>query len=40
MITNQALYQLSYSSMWARIIGPPPRSGNAAQRCLNAGLRF
>jgi hypothetical protein len=26
--------------MWARIIGPPPRSGNAAQRCLNAGLRF
>jgi hypothetical protein len=25
MITNQALYQLSYSSTWARIIGPPYR---------------
>ena len=41
MITNQALYQLSYSSTWARIIGRPPRSGNAgAQRFLNTGLRL
>jgi hypothetical protein len=30
MITNQALYQLSYSSTWARIIGPAARSGNVA----------
>lgn len=29
MITNQALYQLSYSSTWARIIRPRPGGGNA-----------
>jgi|KBSMisStaDraftv2_1062788.scaffolds.fasta_scaffold1447251_2 hypothetical protein len=41
MITNQALYQLSYSSTWARIIRPRPGGGNAGgQRFLKAGLRF
>jgi hypothetical protein len=29
MITNQALYQLSYSSTWARIIRRLPPAGNA-----------
>ena len=29
MITNQALYQLSYSSTWARIIRRRPAAGNA-----------
>ena len=29
MITNQALYQLSYSSTWARIIRPRPGGSNA-----------
>lgn len=41
MITNQALYQLSYSSTWLRIIGRPlPQQQRAPQRFLNTGLRF
>lgn len=33
MITNQALYQLSYSSTWARIIGLRPRLVECVNRC-------
>ena len=41
MITNQALYQLSYSSTWARIIRPCPGGGKRGdQRFLKAGLRL